>query len=157
MLRYVSDTQEHGRQIPPIFYTLREIDEILLKVEQVLVASRSHSPFNIYLTQLTPEQTRIVTDGLGELRTAMLCLARREGIRDDAPMVNTALAIRRSLQAASAKLADAPPILDDAHVQRHGKGLDDPGRLLMQMKDVFRRLDRELINENDPALKEHAS
>lgn len=144
MLGYQAGSDAPTTTIPRFFNALREMDAILLKVEEMIVTARSHSPFNNYLTQLSAEQCKALNDGISELRTAMLCLVRREDVKLDAPTVNTAWAIRQSLDAAAAKLADVRPLSDIGRDRHHATDLDAPETLLIQMRDVFKRLDRAL-------------
>jgi hypothetical protein len=145
VLGYTPIADSSRKSIPCFVDTLRQVDAILLSVEQMLVASRSHSPFNNYLTQLSAEQAKTVTDGISELRAAMLCLTRREGVNAEAPTINTAWAVRQSLEAAGEKLAEVdPPHLTIGYDGPHRSDGDAPEKLLTQMREVLRRLDRAL-------------
>ena len=145
MLGYTPTADSSPEPVPRFVNTLRQVDAILLSVEQMLVASRSHSPFNNYLTQLSAEQAKAVTDGISELRAAMLCLTRREGVDVEAPTINTAWAVRQSLETAGERLAEAePPHLTIGYDGPHRSDGDAPEKLLTQMREVLRRLDRVL-------------
>lgn len=145
MLGYMPIADSSREPAPRFVSILRQVDTILLGVEQMLVASRSHSPFNNYLTQLSAEQAKAVTDGISELRAAMLCLMRREGLNVEATTINTAWAVRQSLEAAAEKLAEEdPPDLRIECDGSHRSDGDGPAKLLAQMRQVLRRLDQIL-------------
>jgi hypothetical protein len=144
MLGYRPSDANGGSNPQPVsrfLETLREVDDLLSKVEQMMVASHSHSPFNDYLTQLSDEQTKAMKDGIGELRTAMLCIVRHAGAMIDAPHVNTTWAIRRTLASVAEKLAEAAPLASMRVGERQSVNIVDPEKSVGQMKSVLKRLD----------------
>jgi hypothetical protein len=119
----------------------RDVDGKLGSIEQVASASRSHSPFNDYLTQLSPEQQRIVEHGIGELRTAMICILRRLGIVANDPSINTSDSIQQMVKKAAMLLADFEALSGFASAIKHDNEIS---RLFAQMRNVLAQMDRGL-------------
>jgi len=127
----------------------QDVDRMLNQIDATIVASHSHSPFNDYLTQLTPEQQRIVEHGISELRTAMICILRQHGLVTNDPHINTAYSIQKTLEQAAARLDDfdrqpgaGPPTAYDG----------ETAKLLSQMRSVLAHMDRGLSTV-DPSFK----
>jgi hypothetical protein len=131
------------RQSPHLLSAFRDIDVMLTKIDEMILASRSHSPFNDYLTQLSAEQQKNVDHGMSELRTAMICLLRHRGIIANDPHINTAWAIRQTLIAAASRFEG---LMDG----QGGIGADESAndeestKLLLQMRNAFIRTNRFL-------------
>lgn len=82
------------------------LDRLLTQVEYMILASRSHSPFNDYLNRLSDGGSKAVADALSELRTVMLCATREmapHGVAE--PRLNIVWTIRSTL-ANGARLLD---------------------------------------------------
>jgi hypothetical protein len=129
----------------------RDIEGLLAQVEEINLASRSHSPFNDYLRQLSPEQHKIVDHGISELRTAMICILRHFGIIGNNPHINTARAVRTTLTAAAAQfeqLNRKTEVIDDDFL-RSGQ---ENARLLQQMKGAFVQMDH-CLSESETTLE----
>ena len=127
----------------------RDIEGLLAQVEEITLASRSHSPFNDYLTQLSPEQHKIVDHGISELRTAMICILRHFGIIGNNPHINTAWAVRTTLTAAAARFEQLnwKTELTDDDLLKSGQ---ENAALLQQMKSAFAQMDH-CLSESETA------
>ena len=122
---------------------LREIERLLSRAEEITLASRSHSPFNEYLTQLSPEQYIAVERGISELRTSMICILRHLGVVTKDPHINTVEAVRGILSEAAKRLRTFDLQLD----VREDQTLKDTGeatKLLRQMATVFGQMEHSL-------------
>ncbi len=137
-------SNRNGESYPPslshFVEQLHAVDDLIGTVEQMMVASHSHSPFNDYMTQLSDSQSKVVREGIGELRTAMLCLVRRVGATIDSPHVNTTWAIRRTLTLLDEKLTQLNPLLCTSDGLRQSGTREDQENLMAQMRSVVKRL-----------------
>lgn len=125
-----------------------EIDQMLGEAENMILASRSHSPFNPYLTRLPDDQAKVISDRIAELRTSMLCAVRElHSVPPPQPHLNLVPQLRASL-------GDAARILDRLVSSR---GQDDLSLSIAEaqgiahqpvvthMRQVFAQLDRFLL------------
>jgi hypothetical protein len=121
----------------------RHVDDDLRAVEEIIVASRSHSPFNDYLTQLSPAQQKAIEHGTAEVRTAMICILRQLGIVANDPHISTLGEIRDHLKVAAERL-DA--LVDDEGMPfpSPGRKLEETGKLLGHMRVALVNMDRSL-------------
>jgi hypothetical protein len=147
MVEYQNSNANGGaspQSVSRFLETLRAVDDLVGKVEQMMVASHSHSPFNDYMTQLSDAQAKVVKEGISEFRTAMLCLVRHIGATIDAPHVNTVWAIRQTLTLLERTLAEVAPFPASGVANRQSDVLDEQKKLLGQMGSVVKRLDNIL-------------
>jgi hypothetical protein len=119
----------------------RDVNDMLANAEEIILKSRSHSPFNDFLTQLSAEQSRTVGNGIAELRTAMICILRQRGIVTNNPTIQTADAVRRTITAAASRLEVLLAEQADGTIS----AIDgEASRLLLQMKSDLVKMDRAL-------------
>jgi hypothetical protein len=119
----------------------RSVDDVLTEIEELVLASRAHSPFNEYLTQLSEEQNRVVSNGIAELRTGMLCILRHHGLPTNNPTIQTANALQKLVAEAASRFDD----LDIARISDPSHSIDnETSRFLLQMKNTFVHMDRTL-------------
>lgn len=123
---------------------LREMDKLLDHVDQIMVASNSHSPFNNYLTRLSDDQAKLVKDGIGELRAGMLILTRDAVGLSNEPHINTTWAVRRTLDSANEKMTEIAALAMIAFEDQRDIDIQIPEKLMGQMKGTLKRLDAAL-------------
>jgi hypothetical protein len=126
---------------------------LLGQIEQIVTASRSHSPFNRYLTRLNENQTKAVNQSIGEIRSTMLLLVHQSDASNVEPLVHTSWAVRETLAEALSQLPEQAQALSIGSGELQGKDIDR-AKALARIRVVLQRLDEVLASSpNDSYTK----
>ena len=123
-----------------------DVDGMLVDIEEIILESRSHSPFNEYLTQLSADQTRAVSNGIAELRAGMICILRLHGIVTNNPTIQTTCAVRQIAADAASRFDELVTHAADTPL---GGIESETYKLLLQMQDALRHMRRALLSPQE--------
>jgi len=85
------------------------VDELFGKIESVLFASKSKSPFRKYKDSLAPTQIKVVEDYLAQIRAQMVRALAAQGIPLPEPDINSVHSMRTTLAFAMIAFQDCTP------------------------------------------------
>lgn len=125
-----------------------QVDRLLNSAEDMILTSRSHSPFNPYLTRLPEHQARLISNGIADIRTSMMCALRElHEVPLPQPHLNLVPELRAVLANASRVISQVPDStspkrLDVLMARSQGVAHEN---LIAHIKEVFDELDRFLL------------
>jgi GTP-binding protein EngB required for normal cell division len=107
-------TENHKRYI---LTTYEYVDKILSEIEGILRATKSNSPFETYISDATPVQSRVIDNYVSRIREVMVRFLHNQDIAVNAPQISSIWASRTSLVQAEVAIDE----LDPRHLRGYGE------------------------------------
>jgi hypothetical protein len=97
--------------------TCQHIDGLLSRIEAVLSASSSKSPFPKYIPDIAPAQRRTIEDRIARMRDELLGVLEKQGIELEPPSISAKHAVHSALTFAQIAVEELAP----KHMRGYGE------------------------------------
>jgi Predicted GTPases len=132
--------------------TYQYVDKILSEMEGILREAQSNSPFETYVADATPVQSRVIEDYILRIRQVMMGFLRDHDIALDNPRISAIWGARASLVGAKVAIDELDPERMSGYGQLSPQSAGELTAMIFELQNLLKQMSNFLSQhiENDP-------
>lgn len=134
-------------QLRRLFISCQHMDKLLADIEDILSASESTSVFPKYVDDLSPVQHERIQDFIRQLRTQLLRVIARQGIKSEKARIATSHAIHAAMTFVEIAIEELRPEKMRGYGQVSEAGATDLNEVVQELHSSAQQLHQYLLQE----------